>query len=95
MGTELGGFYHRSSAVNAVSGLINNLTHDLRGVDLRVPQFLSERCEIATDNDAMKALQRVLRKLRQNPKHKEVLQQYGTVYRVRCTQELFGIRRGE
>src|SRR2546423_14035999 len=54
-------------------------------------------------NDAMKALQRgfantasknVLPTLLAKSMM-EVLQQYGTVYRLRCSQELFSVRRGE
>jgi hypothetical protein len=36
-----------------------------------------------------------LRSLRAKPQHNEVLQQYGTVYRMRCSQEVFRVRRGQ
>jgi hypothetical protein len=44
------------------------------------------------NNDAMKALQRGFAlQCEQNPLEMEVLQQYGTVYRMRCTQEVFAL----
>ena len=47
----------------------------------------------ATDNDAMKALQRGFAYTASKTPSMEVLQQYGTVYRMRRAQEVFCVRR--
>src|ERR1700680_2862694 len=51
--------------------------------------------EIEADNDAMKALQRGFAYTASKTPGMEVLQQYGTVYRMRRSQEVLSVRRGE
>ena len=64
--------------------------------DMRQPtqEELDATIRLAADNDAMKALQQGFAYTASKTPTMEVLQQYGTVYRMRRTQEVFGVCRG-